>query len=411
MSRRISVALIAWALLAVSCGSDDPAPTSAVTSSRNETTSATDVSADGEAPSDPGPAPTDGGTPVQPDDDPVTGPTETTSTVSGSPASTTTDVTEESPVTEPAADAPTTTAYSGPVSPVTGLPVGDVDLLDRKLLAVKMDNHGRAQPQSGLEAADAVYEVVVEGGLTRFIALFHHSDSEWVGPMRSARPTDWTLVRPLSGVLLISGGQRWITRRITSNDVPLIGDTGPPLTARWNERQAPHNLYIDTYQARLVANDRGLGRTAPPTLFNRGPMNSPEGAVATQVFFDWSPAVDVAWLWDGQQYLRFADGKAHEWRSREGDETGQVSADVLIVLMAERYTACPQGDGSCVPAWHTVGENRAIVFAEGTYVEGRWRRDRAADWFTITDRRGDRITVPPGRPWIMIYPETSSVVW
>ena len=410
MSRRVTIALILWLLLAVACGSDDPAPTSAVAGDRNETTSTTAGAAVPENTSDPGSTVQDGGTPAPPADDQVAEPTETVPTVSDSPTSTQV-VAEEPTTTEPTTEAPTTTAYSGPVSPVTGFPIEDVDLLDRKLIAVKIDNHRRAQPQSGLEAADAVYEVVVEGGFTRFIALFHNSDSEWVGPMRSARPTDWTLVRPLNGALLISGGQPWITRQITRNDVPLIGDLGPPLTARWSERRAPHNLYVDTYVARQVANDRDLGRTAPPTLFNRGPLSGPEGAVATQIFFDWSQSVDVAWLWDGERYLRFSDGKAQEWRSREGDESGQISADLLVVLMAERYTACPQGDGSCVPAWDTVGENRAIVFAEGRYVEGRWRRDRAADWFIITDQLGNRITVPPGRPWIMIYPDTSNVDW
>ena len=58
-----------------------------------------------------------------------------------------------------------------------------------------------------------------------------------------------------------------------------------------------------------------------------------------------------------------------------------------------------------------MGENRAIVFAEGRYIEGRWRRDDAGDWFTITDPVGDEITVPPGRLWIMIYPETADLVW
>ena len=403
MSRRISITLILWLLLAAACGSGDPAPTSGVTGERDETTT---FPAGSEATPDPEPISKEDGTSTQPVESQVTEPASSVPDPTGS-----TSVAAEEPTTTEATVETPTTAYSGPVSPVTGLPVTDLDLLDQKLLAVKMDNHPRAQPQSGLEHAEAVYEVVVEGGLTRFIALFHHSDSEWVGPMRSARPTDWTLVRPLNGVLLISGGQPWITRRVVNNDVPLIGDSGPPLTARWSERQAPHNLYIDTYQARRVVDDRGLGRAAPPTLFSRGPLNSPEGAEASYVFFDWSPAVDVAWLWDGQRYLRLADGEAQEWRSREGDETGQISADVLVVLMAERYTACPSGEGSCVPAWDTVGENRAIVFAEGSYVEGRWRRDRASDWFRITDPTGNRITVPPGRLWIMIYPETSDVIW
>ena len=79
--------------------------------------------------------------------------------------------------------------------------------------------------------------------------------------------------------------------------------------------------------------------------------------------------------------------------------------------MAERYTACPSGEGSCVPAWHTVGENRAVVFAEGLAQEGRWSRADIGDWFTLTGTGGEPVTLPAGRTWIMIYPETAEVVW
>lgn len=420
MSRKSLVCLIAWLLLAVACGSDEPDPAPAVTTAPPGTaagTAAAETTPEGDT------VAASAGTPDQPaEQSPVaapdtTGPTTAEPTTSGDSTTETTagptgteELTTEEAPTETTAG-PTTTAYSGPVSPVTGLPVQDVNLLDRKLVAVKMDNHWNAQPQSGVEDADAVYEIVVEGGLTRFIALYHHSDSEWVGPMRSARPTDWTLVRPLEGVLLISGGQPWITGKITRNGVPLIGDLGPPLTARWNERRAPHNLYVDTYEARLVVDDRGYGRRAPPSLFNRGPISGPEGAIAGNVFLDWSDEIDVVWRWDGTRYLRSSGGEPDLWRSRDGNETGQISADVLIVLMAERYTDCPSGEGSCVPAWTTVGENRAIVFGQGRYVEGRWSRESAGDWFRITDSDHNPITVPPGRLWIMIYPETAHLVW
>lgn len=422
MSRKLLAGLIVWLLLAVACGSEDPAPTASVTAASSGTTTATAAAEPG---AESGAVDTTGEAPAQPaEESPAdTAPAGTGTTVvaptaadgSSTADEPTTETTarptsdEESP-TETTAG-PTTAAYSGPVSPVTGLPVADVDLLDRKLVAVKMDNHWNAQPQSGIEKADAVYELVVEGGLTRFIALFHNSDSDWLGPMRSARPTDWTLVRPLEGVLLISGGQPWITSKITRNGVALIGDLGPPLTARWNERRAPHNLYVNTYEARRVSAERGYGRKAPPTLFNRGDLSGPEGATASYIFFDWSDDVDVVWRWDGTRYLRSADGEPHLWRSRDGDDTGQIGADVLIVLMAERYTDCPPGEGSCVPAWNTVGENRAIVFGQGRYSEGRWRRESAGEWFRITDPRGNPITVPPGRLWIMIYPETAELVW
>lgn len=392
MSRRITTLLIIWLLVAIACGADEPASTSGSAADQQETEDTSNTSV-GTATTDDVPEPS------------------TTSPPTGGSTSETTEAPDVTVVPDPVETSPPTTVHSGPVSPITGLPETDLGLMDRRLLAVKVDNHPAARPQSGLERAEAVYELEVEGGITRFMALFHHSDSDWTGPMRSARPTDWTLVQPLNGVLLVSGGQPWIIRRIAANNVPLIGDFGPPLTARWGERAAPHNLYVDTYRARQVADEQGLDRTPPPALFDRGPFSGPDDAIATSIFFDWTSVVDVTWFWDGTQYVRLAGGEPHEWRSRDGAATGQVSTDVLVVLMAERYSACPDGEGSCVPAWDTVGENRAMVFAEGSYVAGTWRRDRAADWFMISDRNGVPITVPPGRLWIMIYPDTAAISW
>ena len=328
----------------------------------------------------------------------------------GTGATTTTGTSE--PTVAPGTDDPTpsTTVYSGPVSPVSGLPVPDSSLLDRKLIAVKVDNHWDSRPQSGLEHADAVFELVVEAGITRFIALFHHSDTGWVGPVRSLRPTDWTLVKPLNGALTISGGQPWIVDGALSNRVPLIGDMGPPLTARWSDRKAPHNLYANTAEARRVSEDRGLDQSPPPTLFNRGPSSASPMDVATYIFLDWTDTTDVVWHWDGSQYLRSVEGVPHQWIAQDGS-TGQIAADVLVVLMAERQTACPSGDGSCVPAWRTTGENRAVVFADGLAQVGRWSRADNGDWFTLVGTGGEPVTMPAGRTWIMIYPETAELVW
>ena len=430
MPRKALAALSIWMLLVAACGGGEDAPTS---TAQTGATNPPETSAAGEA----GPSSTAPGPASEGESQPDRGAEAAAEPGNGTAAATQEAGTSDTvgpDVETPAADnrdtenpgaesvgggeypsttaaASTATAYSGPVSPVNGFPVDDSALIDRKLVAVKIDNHWDSRPQSGLERADAVFELVVESGITRFIALFHHSDADWVGPMRSARPTDWTLVKPLNGVMTVSGGQPWITSQFPRNDVPLIGDLGPPLTNRWRERKAPHNLYVNTYEARRVAEERGLDPDPPPQLFPRGRFSGSETVAVSHIFFDWSDTMDAAWTWDGARYVRSVEGEPHLWQSREGDVIGQISADVLIVLMAERYRACPSGEGSCVPAWTTVGENRALVFAQGRYAEGRWRRDDANDWFTVTDQAGEEIVMPPGRMWIMIYPETADIIW
>lgn len=396
MLRKATVGLLLAATLAGACGggsADDPATDVGGTIAESETdngpTSTTAVAADDRA--------------AEP----------TTTAAPASEATTTTAVAETSVPALEEEPAEEEAVPTGPVSPFTGLPVEDPSRLERKVIAVKIDNHWKARPQSGILEAEAIVEMVVESGITRFIALFHHSDTDWVGPVRSGRPTDWTVVRPLNGALAISGAQSWVVSLINRNDVPLIGDLGPPLTHRWGSRRAPHNLYLNTFEARRVAEQRNLEQTPPAApLFNWGPLNAEVGSIATYIFFDWSDTMDATWIWDGEagRYQRFVGEDPHNWHRREGDVTEQIWADNLVVLRAERYRACPpSGNGSCVPAWRTTGGGPAMVFAEGRYAEGAWERADETEWFTLRDGSGGEMTVPTGRSWIMIYPQDADI--
>ena len=79
-------------------------------------------------------------------------------------------------------------------SPVNGMimPNGSNNKI---VIGIKNDNNVRARPQSGPQNADAIFEVLVEGGMTRLINIFYESDTSYHGPIRSARPTDPTVLR------------------------------------------------------------------------------------------------------------------------------------------------------------------------------------------------------------------------
>ncbi len=181
-----------------------------------------------------------------------------------STTSTSTTSTTESPETS-TTSAPTTTTTTGPVdrSLINGMPVDDPELLDRRVLAIKIDNHPRANPQSGINEADMVIELMVEG-ITRYITIWHESDADYLGPMRSGRPTDGTLLAALNEpTYVISGAQDWVQSFVVSRDVHLIGEVGRPQTFRVSSRGAPHNLYVDTFALRDYADDRGYANEPP----------------------------------------------------------------------------------------------------------------------------------------------------
>src|SRR5205807_4662579 len=77
------------------------------------------------------------------------------------------------------------------LSPFTGEPVKGLG----PVLAVKIDNIRQARPQTGLSRAEIVYVLPVEGGLSRFLAIFSARVPPVIGPVRSARETDLQLLR------------------------------------------------------------------------------------------------------------------------------------------------------------------------------------------------------------------------
>ena len=121
--------------------------------------------------------------------------TTTTTTATTTSQSSTTTVADSTTTTAEttsttAADETTVTTYPAAfASPLNGMASQNELNLDRRAIGVKIDNHVNARPQSGVLDADLVVETRVEAGFTRFIAFFHDNDSDYIGPIRSVRPT------------------------------------------------------------------------------------------------------------------------------------------------------------------------------------------------------------------------------
>ena len=285
----------------------------------------------------------------------------TTTTTTAAPTTTeATTTTTEAPTTTTTSTT-TTTLAPGIAPTINGLP-GDEGTEERRLIAIKIDNHPKARPQSGLQTADAAYEILVEGGLTRFIAMYQQSDDEYVGPNRSGRPTDAAVMAPLGGAFQISGAQGWVRDIFKKNGVHVVYDNGVT-TWRMNHRKAPHNLYTSSVKIRAYADQQGWPDEAPPSLFVYSNDPTPTTEPAETITLDWSNHPVVVWKWDGEQYLRFNKTKPHEWVDADG-KTGQVAFNTIVVIEGHKYTAnAPGGDGSSVPAIKTVGSGQALVFS------------------------------------------------
>ncbi|HWL49175.1 MAG TPA: DUF3048 domain-containing protein, partial [Acidimicrobiia bacterium] len=258
-------------------------------------------------------------------------------------------------------------------------------------------------PQSGIEAADAVFEYLAEG-VTRFMAFWQQSESEYLGPMRSARPTDQTLLAFFNEpTQAISGGQSWVQDMIASVGVHLIGEV-EPATFRVSGRRAPHNLYTNTILLREYADERGYpDEPIDGPMWEFGPMRE-DGEEAAKVSFDFQ-GNPVEWTWDEAEgtWLRTLAGDDSNTITEEGEES-QIAFPVLIALYVEQDFV---GD---LPTSRTTGQGLVYIFAEGKVVQGTWQREDIDEWFTLADNEGEPILVPPGQTWISLVPNSSGIV-
>ncbi len=399
MQRLVPAVLIV--LLAGSCGGETtdgtapPPDTTGSTATTASTTSAPDPTVTTPPPEEPAPpASSTTVTTVEAEDSDITADTvETTSTTTSTTTTTTT-------IPEPEL----------PPSPLTGLGVENAELLERRTIAVKVDNHWDARPQVGIGEAETVLELLVESGITRFIALFHTTDAT-VGPVRSVRPTDPHLLRHFNATLLTSGGQDWIINTFPRNNVGVIGEIKDGPGFREPTRQSPHNYIVNTADSRPVANQRLYPDTGPPPLFEFGDLPPASLGGVTQVNMEWAPDNLVSWRWNGAQWERHLPDGPHTWTS-DGESEEIITADTLGVLFSRLfYTRPPSGEGYSLPTMETTGGGRALVFAESQVVEGRWDRDDTSHPFSLTLPDGSPITVPPGKGWISLFPEGRPVSW
>lgn len=298
----------------------------------------------------------------------------------------------------------TTTTAPAPapvVAPLTGLPQPEdrLGLLERPALVVKVDNAPEAMPQQGLELADMVIEVQVEG-ISRFIAAFHSQDVGEVTPVRSARTGDPEILAMFGRPLVAWSGANPTTTRVM-RDTPWIQNIDVDRFdgySRVSDRSAPHNLRLDARAAFGVADQPPA---VPQEMFPRfDPAAQPQGTPVAgfDVAIGKTP---VSWVWDAERggWLRWAYGRSHT------DVAGQQLAPTNVVVLETPYGTSPADRET--PEARTVGTGRAWVFAGGNMYEGVWNRPDATTPWQLSTPTGEPLLLAPGPAWIEVAPTGS----
>lgn len=285
------------------------------------------------------------------------------------------------------------------IAPLTGEQI-EVGALTAPSLAAKVDNHPDARPQVGLERTDIVFEELVEGGLTRYVAVWHSDVPSTIGPVRSIRPMDPDIISPLGGIVAYSGGQSRFVEMMRAAPVynAIHGQRDTDATFyRGDNADAPHNVLVKAPE--VIAQHLGLAPPAQQFAF----AESVAAATATK---DGSPTVGIAmrfggasapsWTWDaaGERWLRFQTGGAPDT-----DYTGaQLSATNVVVLRV------PVQVIQSIPTTQLIGSGEAWISTGGATVRATWSKRSMTAPIRLLDINGVAVRLAPGNTWVELVP-------
>ncbi len=291
--------------------------------------------------------------------------------------------------------------------PLTG-EVSD-KVANRPALSIKVENSPAARPQFGLEKADLVYEEVVEGGITRFIAVYQSKKPDEVGPIRSVRPMDANIVAQLGGLLVYSGGQSAFLGLAPAAGLQVVSmDSGHAGFSRTSSRRAPHNVIgdPDKFWGQVKKGHKKVPN--PPFVFAESEDEATavvSGSDAKELAVTMSNGHRPTWTWDGGEGVFLRSEGSTPATSADGT---RLSAKNVVVLEVEiRNTAYRDPAGNPVPETIVIGSGKGLVATGGKTITVKWEKKKQKSPFVLT-ADGEEVQLAPGNTWIELMPSTRS---
>lgn len=290
------------------------------------------------------------------------------------------------------------------VWPLTGVPADEVP--ERPALSVKIENPRVVRPQTGLEDADVVWEQVVEGGVTRFVAVYHSRIPPRVGPIRSVRPVDPDITAPSGGLVAFSGGQPRFVRALVDAGLQIVSEEeGHAGFWRDPRRAVPHTVFGDPARFLEQADAR---HSEPPEPQLRTALR-PElatavvhGAAARALAITLSSYSQPGWTWDAAAGAWLRTETSVPATAASGARLAATNVVALRVDLVDSGTRDPTG--AVVPDTRLVGDGTATVATGGKVLDVRWSKTSVRAPLRLATADGLPVLLAPGTTWVELVP-------
>lgn len=266
-------------------------------------------------------------------------------------------------------------------------------------IAVIIENHVDSRPVAGLDQASVVYELIVEGDITRFLAIFDGSiEAKKIGPVRSVRPFFVDMAEEWSPVLFHAGGSTDGLQQVRLSSVYNINEISSDGIYFWRDpaRQPPHNLYTSSNLVQRAIATKGVeleGDFSAWPFKEDNPIQSSDSLSDFEVNFSSNPFYNVFYQYNsaGNDYTRLANGKVHK-------------TDQGIILKA-RNIIVQQVEAEIVDSYGRLeinldGSGDAEVYQDGKKISGTWEKVNKRTRFY--DLEHHEIRLNRGTIWVEI---------
>ena len=298
--------------------------------------------------------------------------------------------------------------FEEPECPLSGEEPKNDAALARPAVAVKIENNPSAYPLSGLDEAEIVYEEQVEGGLTRFLAIYHCTDSQLAGPVRSSREVDPPILSPYTRILAAAGGNPGVRENLEEFDVILIDENGAGDAMERASRPGisfEHTLYGDTKELRKLGQKK-FEDAPTDDLFEFG--DALDGGKKTKsIDLNFGNSI-IGFEWKDGAWYRSDDGSPLIMEN--GDQLGfdNVIIEEHTVNLSTEFADVI---GTPSPVIEDVtGQGRAFLFRDGKMFAGVWIRESLADPVRFETKSGDAFVLAPGNTMIELLPDDKGEV-
>ncbi len=280
-------------------------------------------------------------------------------------------------------------------------------------IAVVIENHTDARPQSGLTDADLVYETLAEGGITRFLAFFQSHDVKEIGPVRSARPYFNFLANMWGAGYAHVGGSTIALSELDSGVHKKLQDINQYFTGdyfyRSEERSAPHNAYTTIELLRALMEKKDWTGWTPTKLgeFEVTPTDQLQTTTTniTVKFFQPNYTASFAYDPSTNSYLRTSGSKP----SIDKNNNLQISPMNVVIQYVDDYVVPLETVNGI--GLRLEGKGRAVLFNNGKATDGTWQYSNGQASYINSDGAPQKFV--PGQTWIILMPKSLSanVTW